>query len=105
MKKIDSFIIEKIFNSAYFKKLYKKIIKAYSALTIESENHFNISNTELRDIFRFIDLLANSSNQNARMCAYHWISLLEPFSDKWGKFSLISSLVYSKLGLYALDFN
>lgn len=105
MKKLDSFIIEKIFNSGYFKKLYKKIIKAYSALTIESENHFNISNTELRDIFRFIDLLANSSNQNARMCAYHWISLLEPFSDKWGKFSLISSLVYSKLGLYALDFN
>lgn len=104
MKNLGYFVFEKIVNDQYFNSLVEKIVNLYSAKVIDNKNLSNLSSKEKVDLYRFIDLLANSDIQEARMQAYHLISLLEVFYKDFEDFKYYSAAVYSKLGLYALNF-
>ncbi len=105
MNNLGHYILNEIENSSYFKDLTEKLVKSYSLNIIDNNFSFFLSESDQKDIFRFIDLLANTQSQKARMKAYHLISLLEPFLNNSVQFRIYSSSVYSKLGLYALNLN
>jgi len=104
MKNLGQFIFEQIKSNQYFNSLVEKLIKLYSIKIIDNKDLSNLSAKEKEDLYRFIDLLANSDIPEARMRAYHLISLLEVFYKETEDFKFYSAAVYSKLGLYALNF-
>lgn len=102
MKNIGQYIFNEIENSDYFKYLSEKILINYSSKVIDNKNIFTLDRNEELNLYRFVDLLASTDNQKARMKAYHLISLCEPFVKNTELFNFYSSAVYSKLGLYGL---
>lgn len=102
MKNIGQYIFNEIENSDYFKSLSEKILINYSSNLIDNKNIFILDKNEELNLYRFVDLLASTDNQKARMKAYHLISLCEPFVKNTELFNFYSSSVYSKLGLYGL---
>ncbi|MEZ2901843.1 DEAD/DEAH box helicase [Acinetobacter terrestris] len=102
MKNIGQYIFNEIENSDYFKSVSEKILINYASKVIDNNNQFSLDKNDELNLYRFIDLLASTDNQKARMKAYHLISLCEPFVNNTELFNYYSSSVYSKLGLYGL---
>lgn len=104
MISLAKYVFDEISASPYFEKISNKLIQSYSSNLIDNKKEFILTDREKNDLFRFIDLLSNSEIQEARMKAYHLISLLDIFMNQDEKFIIYASAVYSKLGLYALNF-
>lgn len=104
MKNLGLYLYDEIVSNEYFKTIFEKLLKAYSQYVFDSDNYYSLTIKEEDDLFRFVDLLASMEEQTARMKAYHVISLLDVFIGTTEKFKFIASSVYSKLGLFALDF-
>ncbi|WP_335952212.1 hypothetical protein, partial [Acinetobacter beijerinckii] len=103
MKNLGQYIFDEIEGSDYFKSINKIIIRNYASKVIDDINNYNLDEIDELNLFRFIDLLASTDSQKARMKAYHLISLCEPFLNNTDRFKFYASSVYSKLGLYALN--
>ncbi|HEE6560272.1 TPA: DEAD/DEAH box helicase [Acinetobacter baumannii] len=103
MKNLGQYIFDEIESNDYFKSISDKILRNYASKIIDNKDEYSLDEIEEKNLFRFIDLLASTDNQKARMKAYHLISLCEPFLNHTERFKLYSSSVYSKLGLYALN--
>lgn len=105
MSRFGDFIADKIANDSYFNKLFYKLVEMYSTHTISGVSYDFLSSKELKDIYQHINLLINSNSTKSRSLAYHTITLLEPFYKGSLDFKRHSSVVYYKLGLFALDIN
>lgn len=103
MKNLGHYIFEEIESNKYFKSITEKVLRNYASKIIDGKNEYSLDENDEKSLFRFIDLLASTDNQKARMKAYHLISLCEPFLNNTENFKFYSSSVYSKLGLYALN--
>ncbi|MGX5699749.1 DEAD/DEAH box helicase [Acinetobacter kookii] len=103
MKNLGQYIFEEIQRNDYFKSMNERILRIYASKIIDDIDDYGFDEIEEENLFRFIDLLASTDSQRARMKAYHLISLCEPFLSKTERFKFYSSSVYSKLGLYALN--
>lgn len=105
MKNLGLYFYEEIISNEYFASINKKLTKAYSIHIIDGVKNYTLTQKEESDLFRFIDILSSIEDQSARMRAYHIISQLDAFISNNERFKFISSSVYSKLGLFALNFN
>lgn len=105
MKSLGLYLYEEIMSNRYFKSIFERLSKSYSLLLIDGVYSYPLTEKEEKDLFRFVDLLASTEEQSARMKAYHVISLLDAFIGNSERFEYIASSVYSKLGLFALDFD
>jgi len=103
VKNLGQYIFDEIESNDYFKYISDKILRNYASKIIDNKDEYSLDEIEEKNLFRFIDLLASTDSQKARMRAYHLISLCEPFLNHTERFRLYSSSVYSKLGLYALN--
>jgi superfamily II DNA/RNA helicase len=105
MERLGNKIARGVLNNEYFKKLFIKIYSSYSILVFDRTARYNLSNKEEADLIRFIDLLSNSTSVSARSKAYHLVSLMEPFIKEKNIFKVVSASVYSKMGLFALNYD
>jgi len=105
MERLGNNLARSVLENEYFKKLSDKIFNCYSILIFDRLRQYQLSIKEEEDLFRFIDLLSNSNLDFARSKAYHLISLLEPFIKEKKVFKVLSASVYSKMGLFALDYD
>jgi hypothetical protein len=105
MERFGNILARKVLGNEYFKKLFVKVHNCYSILIFDGISEYNFTSKEENDLVKFIDILANSTSPSARVKAYHLISLLEPFIKQKSVFKVISASVYSKMGLFALDFD
>ncbi|MGL4476117.1 MAG: hypothetical protein ACRCT7_16935, partial [Shewanella sp.] len=105
MERLGNTLASRVLDNEYFKKLFIRIYNCYSLLIFDRVAKYDLTNKEERDLVKFIDLLVNSTSPAARLKAYHLISLLEPFIKQKIIFKIISASVYSKMGLFALDFD
>ncbi len=105
MKSLGLYLYDEIISNDYFKTIFEKLSKSYTSQLVDGLYNYNLTEKEEKDLFRFVDLLASMEEQSARMKAYHIISLLDVFIGETAKFKYIASSVYSKLGLFALDFD
>lgn len=105
MERLGNSLARSVLESNYFKKLFVKTHRCYSILIFDGIKEYELTTKEENDLIRFIDLLANSALPSARTKAYHLISLLDPFITDKDKFKVISASVYSKMGLFALNYD
>lgn len=105
MERFGNSLARKVLENEYFKKLFIKIHKCYSISIFDGLLEYELTNKEENDLVKFIDLLANSTSPFSRVKAYHLISLLEPFIKDKSIFKMIAASVYSKMGLFALNFD
>jgi len=97
MKIIDR-LVEDIFKSEYFKKVYLKCFLISSYYHIKSSQIPELSEKELNDALRFADILSNSELSNARNLAYKIITFINPIYESHPYYRTVSKAVYSKLG-------
>ena len=105
MERLGNNLARSVLENDYFKKLFIKIHNCYSISIFDGVIEYELTNKEENDLVKFIDLLANSTLPFARSKAYHLISLLEPFIKDKHIFKVISAAVYSKMGLFALNYD
>uniref|UniRef100_UPI000ACDA363 DEAD/DEAH box helicase n=1 Tax=Vibrio harveyi TaxID=669 RepID=UPI000ACDA363 len=105
MKSLGLYLYDEIASNDYFKTIFEQISKSYTSHLVDGVYDYNLTEKEEKDLFRFVDLLASMEEQSARMKAYHIISLLDVFIGETARFRYIASSVYSKLGLFALNFD
>lgn len=105
MEHLGNKVSRSVLSNAYFHKLFFKIHKCYSSLIFDGKQFYSLSDKEEADLIRFIDLLSNSTCSVSRTKAYHLVSLLEPFIKDKYIFKVISTSIYSKMGLFALNFD
>ncbi|MBU2968258.1 DEAD/DEAH box helicase family protein [Pseudoalteromonas sp. C2R02] len=105
MERLGDNLARSVLQNDYFKKLFIKIHNCYSLSIFDGTLKYELTDKEENDLVKFIDLLANSILPFARSKAYHLISLLEPFIKDKNIFKVISVSVYSKMGLFALNYD
>lgn len=105
MKSLGLYLYDEITSNDYFRAIFERLSRSYTSQLVDSLYNYDLTEKEEIDLFRFIDLLASMEVQSARMKAYHIISFLDVFIGKTAKFRYIAASVYSKLGLFALDYD
>ncbi len=91
-------LVEDIFQDNYFNSLFSKCLLISAENIFKREEKTALSLKELKDLFRFADILSNSNNSIARNKAYQIVSALNHSYSNNEIYRTVSKAIFSKLG-------